>query len=214
MGRQSYMATVFVGEREIGGPFVNGDFRSSLNFARRELREYFHVAEGIYRYEIVSYYDCGYKLPPESAPVLEFGILTETKGGECGTVESNFTVTSTYTAEDFVSDVRNAFLAFVAEDFGEQVATEAAGVIDGQLAPMSWYRRFKIWDNLVDYDICGVTQPSHLIDGLEELSVALADGCAFDANSGNLVFHAFHRAERQSGNRELPVPAGRTHRHH
>lgn len=157
MGRQSYMATVFVGEREIGGPFVNGDFRSSLNFARRELREYFHVAEGIYRYEIVSYYDCGYKLPPESAPVLEFGILTETKGGECGTVESNFTVTSTYTAEDFVSDVRNAFLAFVAEDFGEQVATEAAGVIDGQLAPMSWYRRFKIWDNLVDYDICGVT---------------------------------------------------------
>lgn len=214
MGRQSYMATVFVGEREIGGPFVNGDFRSSLNFARRELREYFHVAEGIYRYEIESYYDRGYKLPPESAPVLEFGILTETKGSERGTVESNFTVTSTYTAEDFVSDVRNAFLAFVAEDFGEQVATEAAGVIDGQLAPMSWYRRFKIWDNLVDYDICGVTQPSHLIDGLEELSVALADGCAFDANSGNLVFHAFHRAERQSGNRVLPVPAGRTHRHH
>lgn len=208
------MATVFVGEREIGGPFVNGDFRSSLNFARRELREYFHVAEGIYRYEIESYYDRGYKLPPESAPVLEFGILTETKGRECGTVESNFTVTSTYTAEDFVSDVRNAFLAFVAEDFGEQVAIEAAGVIDGQLAPMSWYRRFKIWDNLVDYDICGVTQPSHLIDGLEELSVALADGCAFDASSGNLVFHAFHRAERQSGNRELPVPAGRTHRHH
>ena len=79
MGRQSYMATVFVGEREIGEPFVNGDFRSSLNFARRELREYFHVAEGIYRYEIVSYYDRGYKLPPESAPVLEFGILTETK---------------------------------------------------------------------------------------------------------------------------------------
>lgn len=34
MGMQSYMATVFVGEREIGGPFVNGDFRSSLNFAR------------------------------------------------------------------------------------------------------------------------------------------------------------------------------------
>ena len=39
MGMQSYMATVFVGEREIGGPFVNGDFRSSLNFARRELRD-------------------------------------------------------------------------------------------------------------------------------------------------------------------------------
>ena len=33
MGMQSYMATVFVGEREIGGPFVNGDFRSSLSFA-------------------------------------------------------------------------------------------------------------------------------------------------------------------------------------
>lgn len=214
MGRQSTTATVFVGEREIGEPFVNGDFRSSLNFARRELREYFHVAEGIYRYEIVSYYDRGYKLPPESAPVLEFGILTETKGSECGTVKSNFTVTSTYTAEDFVSDVRNAFLAFVAEDFGEQVATEAAGVIDGQIASMSWYRRFEIWSDLASYDICGVANADHLIDGLDELSVALADGRAFDANGGNPVFHSFHRAERQSGDRELPVPAGRTHRHH
>lgn len=48
MGMQSYMATVFVGEREIGGPFVNGDFRSSLNFARRELRGYLRLAESIY----------------------------------------------------------------------------------------------------------------------------------------------------------------------
>ena len=47
MGMQSYMATVFVGEREIGGPFVNGDFRSSLNFARRELRGYLRLAESI-----------------------------------------------------------------------------------------------------------------------------------------------------------------------
>ena len=43
MGMQSYMATVFVGEREI----VNGDFRSSLNFARRELRGYLRLAESI-----------------------------------------------------------------------------------------------------------------------------------------------------------------------
>lgn len=47
MGMQSYMATEFVGEREIGGPFVNGDFRSSLNFARRELRGYLRLAESI-----------------------------------------------------------------------------------------------------------------------------------------------------------------------
>ena len=47
MGMQSYMATVFVGEREIGGPFVNGYFRSSLNFARRELRGYLRLAESI-----------------------------------------------------------------------------------------------------------------------------------------------------------------------
>ena len=37
MGMQSYMATVFVGEREIGG----------LNFARRELRGYLRLAESI-----------------------------------------------------------------------------------------------------------------------------------------------------------------------
>ena len=47
MGMQSYMATVFVGECEIGGPLVNGDFRSSLNFARRELRGYLRLAESI-----------------------------------------------------------------------------------------------------------------------------------------------------------------------
>lgn len=33
MGMQSYMATVFMGEREISGAFKSGDFRSSLNFA-------------------------------------------------------------------------------------------------------------------------------------------------------------------------------------
>lgn len=131
-----------------------------------------------------------------TAPALDFGILTETKDSETATVESSFTVTSAYTAEDFVSDTRSAFLACVTEDFGEQVASEAAS------------------HDLASYDICGVANADHLIDGLEELSVALADGRAFDANGGNPVFHAFHRAERQSGDRELPVPARRTHRHH
>lgn len=214
MGVQSYMATVFVGEREIGGPFVNGDFRSSLNFARRELRGYLRLAETIYRHEIVSNYRRGHEVPPAIASTLEFGILTETKDSETGIVESNFSVTSTYTAEDFVSDTRSAFLACVTEDFGEQVASEAASLVDGQIASMSWYRRFEIWNDLASYDICGVANADHLIDGLEELSVALADGRAFDANGGNPVFHAFHRAERQSGDRELPVPARRTHRHH
>lgn len=129
-----------------------------------------------------------------TAPALDFGILTETKDSETATVESSFTVTSAYTAEDFVS--------------------EAASLVDGQIASMSWYRRFEIWNDLASYDICGVANADHLIDGLEELSVALADGRAFDANGGNPVFHAFHRAERQSGDRELPVPARRTHRHH
>lgn len=133
-----------------------------------------------------------------TAPALDFGILTETKDSETATVESSFTVTSAYTAEDFVSDTRSAFLACVTEDFGEQVASEAASLVDGQIASMSWYRRFEIWNDLASYD----------------LSVALADGRAFDANGGNPVFHAFHRAERQSGDRELPVPARRTHRHH
>ena len=157
-----------------------------------------------------------------TAPALDFGILTETKDSETATVESSFTVTSAYTAEDFVSDTRSAFLACVTEDLGEQVdedywplpASEAASLVDGQIASMSWYRRFEIWNDLASYDICGVANADHLIDGLEELSVALADGRAFDANGGNPVFHAFHRAERQSGDRELPVPARRTHRHH
>lgn len=148
-----------------------------------------------------------------TAPALDFGILTETKDSETATVESSFTVTSAYTAEDFVSDTRSEFLACVTEDFGEQVASEAASLVDGQIASMSWYRRFEIWNDLASYDICGVANADHLIDGLEELSVALADGRAFDANGGNPVFHAFHRAERQSGDRELPVPARRTHRH-
>lgn len=125
-------------------------------------------------------------------------------------MESSFTVTSAYTAEDFVSDTRSAFLACITEDFGEQVASEAASLVDGQIASMSWYRRFEIWNDLASYDICGVANADRLIDGLEELSVAPADGRAFDANGGNPVFHAFHRAERQSGDRELPVPARRT----
>ena len=211
MGMQSYMATVFVGEREIGGPFVNGDFRSSLNFARRELRGYLRLAESIWQ-EVMGGRRHGLRCV--TAPALDFGILTETKDSETATVESSFTVTSAYTAEDFVSDTRSEFLACVTEEFGEQVASEAASLVDGQIASMSWYRRFEIWNDLASYDICGVANADHLIDGLEELSVALADGRAFDANGGNPVFHAFHRAERQSGDRELPVPARRTHRHH
>lgn len=214
MATKSYMATAFIGDREVSGAFVSGDFRSSLNFARRELRGYRCLAETIYRHEIVSNYRRGHEVPPAIVPTLEFGILTETKDSETGIVESNFSVTSTYTAEDFVSDTRNAFLAFATEDFGEQVASEAASLVDGQIASMSWYRRFEIWNDLASYDICGVANADHLIDGLEELSVALADGRAFDANGGNPVLHAFHRAERQSGDRELPVPARRTHRHH
>lgn len=88
-----------------------------------------------------------------TAPALDFGILTETKDSETGTVESSFTVTSAYTAEDFVSDTRSAFLACVTEDFGEQVASEAASFVDGQIASMSWYRRFEIWNDLASYDI-------------------------------------------------------------
>lgn len=53
-----------------------------------------------------------------TAPALDFGILTETKDSETATVESSFTVTSAYTAEDFVSDTRSAFLACVTEDLG------------------------------------------------------------------------------------------------
>ena len=107
-----------------------------------------------------------------TAPALDFGILTETKDSETATVESSFTVTSAYTAEDFVSDTRSEFLACVTEDFGEQVASEAASLVDGQIASMSWYRRFEIWNDLASYDICGVANADHLIDGLEELSVA------------------------------------------
>ncbi len=79
---------------------------------------------------------------------------------------------------------------------------------------MSWYRRFEIWNDLASYDICGGANADHLIDGLEGFPSHFADGHAFDANGGNPVFRAFHRAERQSGDRELPVPARRTHRHH
>ena len=126
-----------------------------------------------------------------TAPALDFGILTETKDSETATVESSFTVTSAYTAEDFVSDTRSAFLACVTEDFGEQVASEAASLVDGQIASMSWYRRFEIWNDLASYDICGVANADHLIDGSRSFPSRFADGRAFDANGGNPVFHAF-----------------------
>lgn len=47
MGMQSYMATAFIGNREVSGAFVSGDFRLSLNFARRELRGYRGLVESI-----------------------------------------------------------------------------------------------------------------------------------------------------------------------
>ena len=174
MGRQSYMAAVFIGDREVSGSFVSGDFRSSLNFARRELRGYLRLAETIYRHEVVL--NCRHGLDLVGSPTLEFGILTETKDFESGEVESDFTVTATYTGEDFASDTRGAFLDFATEDFGGEVAAKVAQSIDGQLAQAPWYTRFEIWDGLASYDICGVTEPSHLLDGVEELIAELADG--------------------------------------
>lgn len=105
-----------------------------------------------------------------TAPALDFGILTETKDSETATVESSFTVTSAYTAEDFVSDTRSEFLACVTEDFGEQVASEAASLVDGQIASMSWYRRFEIWNDLASYDICGVANADHLMELFSNMS--------------------------------------------
>lgn len=151
MGTQSYMAAVFIGDREVSGSFVSGDFRSSLNFARRELRGYLRLAETIYRHEVVL--NCRHGLDLVGSPTLEFGILTETKDFESGEVESDFTVTATYTGEDFASDTRGAFLDFATEDFGSEVAAEVARNIDGQLAQAPWYTRFEIWDGLASYDI-------------------------------------------------------------
>ena len=207
MGTQSYMAAVFIGEREVSGPFVSENFRSSLNFARRELRGYLRLAEAIYRHEIVFKSRRG--LDFVGSPMLEFGILTETKDCESGTVETDFTVTATYTSEDFVSDTRGAFLDFVTEDFGGEVAAKAAQGIDGQLVQTPWYRRFEIWDSLANYDICGVTEPSHLLGGVERLIAELADGRASDADGENPVFHAFQLAEGQTGSKGLSAPAGR-----
>lgn len=207
MGRQSYMAAVFIGDREVSGSFVSGDFRSSLNFARRELRGYLRLAETIYRHEVVL--NCRHGLDLVGSPTLEFGILTETKDFESGTVETDFTVTATYTGEDFASDTRGAFLDFATEDFGSEVAAEVARNIDGQLAQAPWYTRFEIWDGLASYDICGVTEPSHLLDGVEELIAELADGRAAGADRENPVFHAFQLAEGHTGGEGLSTPAGR-----
>lgn len=207
MGAQSYMAAVFIGEREVSGSFASGDFRSSLNFARRELRGYLRLAETIYRHEIVFKSRRGLDLVGSS--MLEFGILTETKDFESGEVESDFTVTATYTGEDFVSDTRGAFLDFATEDFGSEVAAEVARDIDGQLAQAPWYTRFEIWDGLASYDICGVTEPSHLLDGVEEIIAELADGRAAGADGENPVFHAFQLAEGHTGGEGLSTPTER-----
>lgn len=207
MGRQSYMAAVFIGEREVSGSFASGDFRSSLNFARRELRGYLRLAETIYRHEVVL--NCRHGLDLVESPTLEFGILTETKDFESGEVESDFTVTATYTGEDFVSDTRGAFLDFAAEDFGGEVAAKVAQGIDGQLAQAPWYKRFEIWDSLTNYDICGVTDSGRLLDGVEELITELDDDRCDGADGENPVFHAFQLAEGQTGDEGLSTPTGR-----
>ena len=207
MDRQSYMAAVFIGDCEVSGSFASGDFRSSLNFARRELRGYLRLAESIYRHEVVFKSRRGRDLV--GSPALEFGILTETKDFESGTVESDFTVSATYTGEDFASDTRSAFLDFATEDFGSEVAAEVARDIDGQLAQAPWYTRFEIWDGLASYDICGVTEPSHLLDGVEELIAELADGRAVGGDGENPVFHAFQLAEGHTGGEGLSTPTER-----
>lgn len=200
MATKSYLATVFIGEKEVSGAFGSGEFRSRLNFARRELRGYQLLAETIYRHEVVFCNRRGLK--DIAAPELEFGILTETKDSETGIVESNYSVTSTYTAEDFVSDTRDAFLAFAAEDFGEQIAFEAAALADGQTAGMPWYKRYEIWNCLASYDIYGVVTANQLIDGVTELAAALSDGRTVDADGESLVSQAFHRVERKSSGKE------------
>lgn len=207
MGTQSYMAAVFIGEREVSGSFASGDFRSSLNFTRRELRGYLRLAETIYRHEVV--FNCRHGLDLVGSPTLEFGILIKTKDPESDTVETDFTVMTTYTSEDFVSDTRGAFLDFVTEDFGGEVASKVAQGIDGQFAQTPWYRRFEIWDGLANYDICGVTEPGHLLGGVEELIAELGDGWAAGTDEENPVFHAFQLADGQSGGERLSVPAGR-----
>lgn len=200
MATKSYMATAFIGEREVSGAFGSGEFRSSLNFARRELRGYQRLAETIYRHEVVFCNRRG--LEDIAAPELEFGILTESKDSETGIVESNYSVTSTYTAEDFVSDTRNAFLAFATEDFGEQIASEAAALVDGQTALMPWYKRYDIWNCLASYDVYGVVTASHLVCGIKELVATLADSRPDDIDGVSSVSQAFHRVERNSSGKE------------
>lgn len=194
MATKSYLAAAFIGDREVSGAFGSGEFRSSLNFARRELRGYQRLAETIYRHEVVFCNRRG--LEDIAAPELEFGILTETKDTETGIVEANFSVTSTYTADDFVSDTRDAFLAFAAEDFGGQIASEAAALVDGQTASMPWYKRYDIWNCLASYDVYGVVTADHLVGGVEELTAALADSRTADIDGVSSVSQAFHRVKR------------------
>lgn len=200
MATKSYLATVFIGEKEVSGAFGSGEFYSSLNFARRELRGYQRLAETIYRHEVVFCNRRG--LEDIAAPELEFGILTETKDTETGIVEANFSVTSIYTVENFVSDTREAFLAFASEDFGEQIAFEAATLTDGQTAVMPWYKRYEIWNCLASYDIYGAVTANQLIDGVTELAAALSDGRTVNVDGESLVSQAFHRVERKSSGKE------------
>lgn len=190
---KSYAASVFIDGRKISDPNVAGKFCSSLSWARRELRRYWLQAESIYRNE-VAYRHRGLV---GIAPTLKFGILTETKDTKTGSAETDFSVTYTYTAEDFVSETRGTFIAFAAEDFGYKVAAAAARVVDEQLAGMSWYSRYEIWDCLASYDIYNVSTADHLIDGAKELAVALADGHTADVDGKIPVAAAFHRAVRK-----------------
>ncbi|RGT04004.1 hypothetical protein DWX55_06460 [Collinsella sp. AF19-7AC] len=154
----------------------------------------------MYRHEVVFCNRRG--LEDIVAPELVFGILTETKDSETGIVESNYSVTSTYTAEDFVSDTRNAFLAFATEDFGEQIASESAALIVGQTASMPWHKRYDIWNCLASYDVYGVVTADHLVGGVEELAVTLADSRPADIDGVSSVSQAFHRVERNNCGKE------------
>lgn len=101
-----------------------------------------------------------------------------------------------------MSDTRDSFLAFASEDFGEQIASEAAALVDGQTASMLWYKRYDIWNCLSSYDIYGVSTANQLIDGVRELAAALADGRTADVDGESPVFQAFHRFERNNPGRE------------
>ena len=72
-----------------------------------------------------------------TAPALDFGILTETKDSETGTVESSFTVTSAYTAEAW------KYLENLAEVQEREVGCLVEKIVDetdGNPYPLPYFR--------------------------------------------------------------------------